>query len=96
MEEDVIVCRCEGVKESAIRDAIKGGYTTFSLLRKYTRCAMGACQGKYCRDIILKILEEETGRMDSSLCIQPPARPIKIKIMADFKHQTPSISHSIL
>jgi bacterioferritin-associated ferredoxin len=79
--EDLVICRCEVVKESKIREAIKEGFDTFSALRKYLRCGMGPCQGKYCRDNILKILKEETGREDTQLCIQPPVRPIKIKFI---------------
>ena len=58
-----IVCRCEGVTEGEIVDAIrrKPGAVSVDGVKRRTRAGMGRCQGGFCLPAVLKILARETG-----------------------------------
>lgn len=56
-----IVCRCESVSEAEIVAAVKNGHTTLDGIKFYTRAQMGRCQGGFCADRIIKIIQRETG-----------------------------------
>ncbi|MCD6396682.1 MAG: FAD-dependent oxidoreductase, partial [Spirochaetaceae bacterium] len=56
-----IVCRCESVSEAEIIAAVKHGHTTLDGIKFYTRAQMGRCQGGFCTDRIIKIIQRETG-----------------------------------
>ena len=56
-----IVCRCESVSEAEIIAAVRHGHTTLDGIKFYTRAQMGRCQGGFCTDRIIKIIQRETG-----------------------------------
>ena len=53
-----IVCRCEQVSEGEIREAIQRGAKSVEAVKRRTSGGMGRCQGSYCRQQIIKLLEE--------------------------------------
>ncbi|MGQ9603181.1 MAG: FAD-dependent oxidoreductase [bacterium] len=59
---DPIICRCERVRESEIRREVRRllseGVADLNQL-KFLRCGMGACGGKTCEPLILRIFDEE-------------------------------------
>jgi NADPH-dependent 2,4-dienoyl-CoA reductase/sulfur reductase-like enzyme/Pyruvate/2-oxoacid:ferredoxin oxidoreductase delta subunit/bacterioferritin-associated ferredoxin len=57
-EDDTIICRCERVTAGQIRKLIRQGVRDLNQL-KVLRCGMGACGGKTCQSLILKIFREE-------------------------------------
>lgn len=59
-----IVCRCEQVKEKTIRDAMNRGIPclSFDSIKRRTRSGMGFCQGSFCRDRVIEVMEDESGR----------------------------------
>lgn len=83
-----IICRCEEIEIEEIREWIAKGYDTFDELKRVLRVGMGPCQGRGCRDIILKELSRATGKPVSEISpgtIRPPVKPIKIKLLAPEK-----------
>lgn len=58
-----VVCRCEQVKESVIKDALGRGIPIRSLdaVKRRTRAGMGACQGKFCGPRVEEYLIRECG-----------------------------------
>jgi glycerol-3-phosphate dehydrogenase len=56
-----IVCRCESVSEAEIVAAVRHGHNTLDGIKFYTRAQMGRCQGGFCTDRIIKIIQRETG-----------------------------------
>lgn len=58
-----IVCRCEGVSEGEIRDAINRTLGAKSLdgIKRRVRQGMGRCQAGFCTPRTMEILSEETG-----------------------------------
>ncbi len=56
-----MVCRCEGVSEAEVVEAIRKGHTTLDGVKYYTRAGMGRCQGGFCTYRILQLISRETG-----------------------------------
>ncbi|MHA1211136.1 MAG: (2Fe-2S)-binding protein, partial [Candidatus Heimdallarchaeota archaeon] len=57
--DEAIVCRCERVTAGEIRKWIRRGVTDMNELKAITRAGMGACGGKTCNLLILRIFREE-------------------------------------
>lgn len=80
-----VVCRCEEIEMETVREWISRGYDTFDELKRILRVGMGPCQGRGCRDIILRELSAATGRPVAELdpgTIRPPVKPIKLGLLA--------------
>ena len=58
-----IICRCEGVTEGEILEAIRTNPKPTDLdgVKRRTRAQMGRCQGGFCSPYIIKLLAEEMG-----------------------------------
>ena len=81
-----VICRCEEIEIDEIREWIARGYDTFDELKRELRVGMGPCQGRGCRDIILREIAKATGKQIADLstgAIRPPVKPIKISLLAD-------------
>lgn len=81
-----VVCRCEEIEIEEIREWIARGYDTFDELKRELRVGMGPCQGRGCRDIILREIARATGMPIADVdpgTIRPPVKPIKISLMAE-------------
>ena len=53
-----IVCRCERVTAGEIRQVIRNGCRDLNELKTITRAGMGACGGKTCQTLILRLFRE--------------------------------------
>ena len=81
-----VICRCEEVEIDEIREWIARGYDTFDELKRELRVGMGPCQGRGCRDIILRELSKATGKPVSERApgtMRPPVKPIKLSLLAE-------------
>ncbi|MDD4772952.1 MAG: NAD(P)/FAD-dependent oxidoreductase [Eubacteriales bacterium] len=58
-----IVCRCEGITEGEIVDAIRRlpGASSLDAVKRRTRAGMGRCQGGFCSSRVAAILSRELG-----------------------------------
>ena len=58
-----IVCRCEGVSEGEIIDAIKRNPPAFDIdgVKRRTRSGMGRCQGGFCGPAVMKLIAKYNG-----------------------------------
>lgn len=84
-QDDIVVCRCEEISISEIREWIAKGYHTFDELKRVLRVGMGPCQGRGCRDIILRELSRATCKPLTEIApgmIRPPVKPIKLGLCA--------------
>ena len=61
LNNEVEICRCEGIKYSTLNNALENGFTSMSELKLKTRVGMGPCQGRYCGQIVLDILKHNCG-----------------------------------
>ena len=48
LDEDIIICRCEDIKLSEIRQSIADGNLSSEEIKRSCRCGMGPCQGRVC------------------------------------------------
>lgn len=58
-----IICRCEGVSEGEILDAIRNNPKAVDLdgVKRRTRSGMGRCQGGFCTPYVIDLIAKETG-----------------------------------
>jgi glycerol-3-phosphate dehydrogenase len=58
-----IICRCEGVTEGEILDALRRNPKATDLdgVKRRTRAQMGRCQGGFCSPYIIELLAQELG-----------------------------------
>ncbi|MFZ3079491.1 MAG: FAD-dependent oxidoreductase [Bellilinea sp.] len=59
IEDDTIVCRCEHVTAGEVRSLIRAGYRDMNEIKTVSRAGMGACGGKTCVSLILRLFREE-------------------------------------
>lgn len=59
-----IICRCEGITEGEILDAIHSPILPNSIdaIKRRTRAGMGRCQGGFCQSRVLELLARELGK----------------------------------
>ncbi|MBN2017091.1 MAG: FAD-dependent oxidoreductase [Candidatus Cloacimonetes bacterium] len=64
IDDSTIVCRCERVTAGEIRKWIRRGITDMNQLKQLTRAGMGACGGKTCESLLLRMYREEGFALD--------------------------------
>ena len=64
-----IICRCEGVTEGEILDAIRRnpGATDLDGVKRRVRAGMGRCQGGFCAPRVMEILARELNLASTEL-----------------------------
>lgn len=81
LDDDTVVCRCEGVRAAVIREAINEGAQSLHELRTRCRVGMGNCQGRMCVPTAARILSKQTnidlGRVEFPRQ-RPPLRPLNL------------------
>ncbi len=60
-EDKVIICRCENLTLGKLHRLLDRGVTSMQEIKKETRCTMGPCQGRGCRELIAKEISKYTG-----------------------------------
>lgn len=84
-DNDIIVCRCEEITLGEIREWIDRGYDSFAELRRVLRVGMGPCQGRGCREIIIREIASRVGISPNEVDMgtaRPPVKPIKSGVWA--------------
>jgi sarcosine oxidase, subunit alpha len=59
LTDEQIVCRCERVMVAEIRELIRRGYRDMNEIKAVVRAGMGACGGKTCGSLIVRLFREE-------------------------------------
>lgn len=80
--KDFIICRCEGVFLSEIKEAIHDGASAFPGLKKRTRVGMGPCQGRVCQQPVRDILKSELGE-SATIHLQRSQSPVRPTLLKD-------------
>ena len=80
---EAVVCRCEDVTRAEIDSAAAAGAGKLDELKVWTRCGMGACQGRFCADAAAAILaggaeRSAAGQWTSRI----PLRPVPLAALA--------------
>ncbi len=83
--DDVTVCRCENVSAGTVRAMAKLGCRGPNQTKFFSRCGMGACQGRMCGDSVTQLLAEATGLTSEEVGqyrLRPPLVPIPLAALA--------------
>ena len=64
LTDETIVCRCERVSAGEIRELIRAGHRDVNEIKAMSRAGMGACGGKTCAALILRLFREEGVALD--------------------------------
>lgn len=89
-DDDLIICRCEEITKGEIKEAIRKGARTLTMVKKLTRSGMGLCKGKTCSKLIQTIIAQETGIPLGSIDFdvqRSPLRPLKVGTIANFQEE---------
>jgi bacterioferritin-associated ferredoxin len=84
-DDDVLVCRCEGISARMIRDAVEIGARGPNQAKAYTRCGMGPCQGRMCGLTVTTTIARAAGLSPEtvgSFRIRPPLKPLSLGELA--------------
>lgn len=81
VDDDTVLCRCEGVRVGTVRDAIAVGATGPNRAKVATRCGMGPCQGRICGPLLAQLVARDSGTPVGALRIRPPLKPM---LLADY------------
>ncbi len=80
-DDSTIVCRCEEVKLSAVRQAVQMGAQTVDSVKGLTRAGMGLCQGRMCGRILAGQVARYCGRAVEEagmFSVRPPVQPLYV------------------
>jgi sarcosine oxidase subunit alpha len=76
--DETIVCRCERIMAGDVRAEIRAGVRDMNMLKATVRTGMGACGGKTCTDLILRLFREEG--IDLCEVTKPTNRPFVTEV----------------
>ncbi len=78
VSDDTIICRCERITAGEVRAEIRAGVRDMNILKATIRTGMGACGGKTCTELILRLYREMG--VDTAEVTLPTNRPFTAEI----------------
>jgi len=82
---DTMVCRCESITAVQIIESIEQGCYGPNQVKSFTRCGMGACQGRMCGPAVEALIACKTGCTRTEVGqfrARPPVRPVSLADIA--------------
>lgn len=89
LSEKTIICRCEDLTVDEIRERIEQGYGSFEEIKRITRIGMGPCQGRTCRQHLLRELARAAGKTSGEIelpTFRPPTKQISFGAIGGLDH----------
>jgi thioredoxin reductase len=87
--DDTVVCRCEEVRASALKDTLASGAVDLHQVKLLSRAGMGYCQGRICSPLVTPLIAAELGQpLDTytPFTTRPPLQPIRMSaVLAEDK-----------
>ena len=80
-----IICRCEDVTLEDLQHLLERGYTSPDELKRVSRCGMGPCQGKTCRELVVAEIARYLSKDPGDVALptfRPPTKPVKLGLIA--------------
>jgi bacterioferritin-associated ferredoxin len=89
-QDEAIVCRCERVTDGQIVALIRAGYRDLNQIKSALRAGMGACGGKNCTELILRLFQQEgVDLKELRLPVhRPPETEVPLEVFAGVKERT--------
>ena len=88
LENDTVVCRCEGVTAGRVRELVGEGLIDHNEIKAIIRCGMGPCQGRMCSSAVLELISEVSGLDPAKIRqhrLRPPIKPVSLQELANAK-----------
>ncbi|MDR2076642.1 MAG: (2Fe-2S)-binding protein, partial [Desulfovibrio sp.] len=84
LADDLVVCRCENITLAKIRSAFAEGARDRNGVKKRTRLGMGHCQGRYCGQVIDRILAAiaASDHIAAQFGPRTPILPVRLGVLA--------------
>lgn len=84
LDDSVVICRCESITIKDIKRAVAEGARDKNGIKKRIRLGMGHCQGRYCGQLIDRLLSQIAGANHTPADYTPrtPAQPVRIGVLA--------------
>ena len=85
-------CVCEDVTVKDLKRAVREGFDSLELAKRYTTVTMGPCQGKLCQLASMRLLARETGIDETAIgatTARPPWAPVELGLLAG-RHLEPA------
>jgi thioredoxin reductase/bacterioferritin-associated ferredoxin len=84
LTDDLVICRCENITVKRIRSALAEGASDRNGIKKRTRLGMGHCQGRYCGQVIDKILAgfAASAHVPAMFGPRTPIMPVRMGVLA--------------
>jgi sarcosine oxidase subunit alpha len=84
------VCLCEDVTDKDVRRAIREGFDSIELAKRYTTVTMGPCQGKLCQLPSVRLYAKLTRTGEAAIgttTARPPWSPVELGLLAGRHHE---------
>lgn len=76
-ESKIILCRCENLTLADLHKLLDQGMDSMQEIKKISRCTMGPCQGRTCKELIAKEIANYLGEKVDDVDIPVSRIPIK-------------------
>jgi sarcosine oxidase subunit alpha len=84
------VCICEDVTDKDMKRAIREGFDSIELAKRYTTVTMGPCQGRLCHLPSIRLYARENETDEESIgttTARPPWAPVELGVLAGRPHE---------
>ena len=84
------VCVCEDVTDKDVKRAIREGFDSIELAKRYTTVTMGPCQGKLCHLPSIRVYARENETDEGTIgttTARPPWAPVTMGLLAGRPHE---------
>jgi NADPH-dependent 2,4-dienoyl-CoA reductase/sulfur reductase-like enzyme len=85
MKDDTMVCRCQEVTRAELQAAARESALTAREVKLRTWAGMGPCQGRFCEDVVLRIMAETKGVAIDEIPqprTRPPVHTVPVRALA--------------
>lgn len=96
-DPETIVCRCEEIRASEIREAVALDVPGPNQLKTFLRCGMGPCQGRLCAQTVSEIIADERRESPGDAGVfrfRSPVKPLRLSELAALP-QTPDARRAV-
>ena len=76
-ESKIILCRCENLTLADLHKMLDAGITSMQEIKKTSRCTMGPCQGRTCKEMIAREIANYLHKSVEEIDVPVSRIPIK-------------------